>query len=114
MSREPLSGRIRSFLFTHADAARAFPSIDPWRVVLAMLASTRPELHWQGTLVFEVATPAGNPDCCCLCIQGPLAQEVGDRLVETFQAAGVPVRGTLVEDPEPIGPVVEVKDRTWS
>ena len=113
MSREPLTGRTRSFLFTHHDATRAFPSIEPWRVVLAMLASTRPELHWQGTLVFEVEAPPGNPGCCCLCIQGPLAQEVGDRLAETYQGAGLPVHGTLVHEPEPVGPVVEVKDRTW-
>jgi len=114
MTKNPLNGGLRSLHFARADASRAFPGIDAWRVVLALLAGTRPAPTWEGTRVFEVEAPAGDPDGCCLCVHGPCAQEVGDRLVAAFQATGIPVRGALVEDLEPIGDAVEVKSGSWA
>jgi hypothetical protein len=104
----------RCFLFSRDAAAEAFPGIAHWRVILAVLATVRPEERWEGCLVFEVDPPPADPGSSCVCVSGPGAQEASDRLIEALRVAGVPTQGTLVGEVEPIGAPVEASNRSWS
>lgn len=103
-----------SFVYDRAEAARVFQEIGTQGLVLAILARIPPEPDWEGCLVYKGAAPDDSARMVCIGMRGPSAVQVQEKIVETFEATGIPVPSIYEGGPEPQHELAKVKDGRWS
>lgn len=102
-----------SFVFDRQAANESFKQIGKRELVLAVLATVVPKNHWNGCLVYEGETPLEEVKTVCIGMQGPAADEVQERLVEAFEARGVPILQVYEGGPEVREPMARAEDGKW-
>jgi hypothetical protein len=103
-----------SFVYDRAEAARVFQEIGTRGLVLAILARLPPEPGWEGCVVYRGAAPDDSPRMVCIGMTGPSAIEVQQRIVETFEATGIPVPTIYEGGPEPQLELAKVTNGKWT
>jgi hypothetical protein len=103
-----------SFVYDRAAAAAVFQEVGTQGLVLAILARVPPNPAWEGCLVYKGAAPDDSARMVCIAMRGPGAIEVQERLVETFERAGIPVPAIYEGGPEPQLELARVVDGRWS
>ena len=103
-----------SFVYDRAEAARVFQEIGTQGLVLAILARIQPEPEWEGCVVYKGAAPEDSVRMVCIGMSGPSAIRVQEKIVETFEATGIPVPTIYEDGPEPQIELARVKDGVWS
>ena len=103
-----------SFVYDRADAAQVFQEIGTHGLVLAILARLEPELGWEGCLVYKGAAPDDSARMVCIASRGPSAIEVQERIVEAFEATGIPVPTIYEGGPEPQLELARVVNGKWA
>ena len=103
-----------SFVYDRADAAQVFQEIGTQGLVLAILARLPPEPDWEGCLVFKGAAPDNSARMVCIGMRGPSAVNVQERIVETFEAIGIPVPTIYEGGPEPQLELAKVTNGKWA
>jgi hypothetical protein len=103
-----------SFVYDRAEAAQVFQEIGTQGLVLAILARIQPEPEWEGCVVYKGAAPEDSVRRVCIGITGPSAIKVQERLVETFEATGIPVPTIYEGGPEPQIELAKVTNGKWA
>jgi len=103
-----------SFVYDRAEAAMVFQEIGTQGLVLAILARIQPEPEWEGCLVYKGAAPDDSARMVCIGMRGPSAITVQERIVETFEATGIPVPAIYEGGPEPQLELAKVKNGVWA
>jgi hypothetical protein len=103
-----------SFVYDRAEAARVFQEIGTQGLVLAILARIHPEPEWEGCLVYKGAAPDDNARMVCIGMSGPSAIKVQEKVVETFEATGIPVPTIYEGGPEPQIELAKVTNGKWA
>ena len=103
-----------SFVYDRAEAARVFQEIGTQGLVLAILARLEPEPGWEGCLVYKGAAPGDDARMVCIGMSGPSAIKVQEKLVETFEATGIPVPTIYEGGPEPQLELAKVTNGKWA
>ena len=108
-----MSESTYSFVFDRQAANEAFKQVGKRELVLAILATLPPETHWNGCLVYEGETPLEEVKTVCIGTKGPAADEVQERLIEAFGAAGVPILKVYEGGPEVREPMARAEEGKW-
>lgn len=103
-----------SFVYDRAEAAQVFQEIGTQGLVLAILARIVPEPDWEGCLVFKGAAPDDSARMVCIGMKGPSAIKVQEKIVETFEATGIPVPAIYEGGPEPQSNLARVTNGKWA
>ena len=103
-----------SFVYDRAEAARVFQEIGTQGLVLAILARLEPEPGWEGCLVYKGAAPDDNARMVCIGMRGPSAIKVQEKVVEAFEATGIPVPTIYEGGPEPQLELAKVVNGKWA
>jgi len=103
-----------SYVYDRAVAAQVFQEIGTQGLVLAILARIPPEPEWEGCLVYKGAAPEDSARMVCIGMTGPSAMAVQERMVETFEATGIPVPAIYEGGPEPQLELARVTNGVWS
>ena len=103
-----------SFVYDRAEAAQVFKEIGTQGLVLAILARLEPETEWEGCLVYKGAAPDDSARMVCIGMRGPSAIKVQEKIVETFEATGIPVPAIYEGGPEPQVELAKVVNGKWS
>jgi len=82
----------RGFGFTLADARAVFRDVQPRQLVLALLATVKPDREWNGCRVLLDPSREGDGETACVQVNGSAATEVLEGLAAAFRGAGIPVR----------------------
>jgi hypothetical protein len=102
-----------SFVYDRADAARVFPEIGTRDLVLAVLARVPAAAGWEGCLVYKGEAPERSARMVCIGMRGAAAIEVQERVVEAFEATGIPVPTIYEGGPEPRLEIAKVVNGKW-
>jgi hypothetical protein len=108
-----MSETTYSFVFNRQAGNEAFKQTGKRELVLAILATVPPETHWNGCLVYEGTTPLEEVKTVCIGTRGPAADEVQERLITAFEAAGVPVLQVYEGGPEVRDRMARAEDGQW-
>ena len=103
-----------SFVYDRAVSAQVFQEIGTQGLVLAILARIPPEPEWEGCLVYKGEAPEGSARMVCIAMSGPSAIEVQEKMVETFEATGIPVPAIYEGGPEPQLEIARVVNGRWA
>jgi len=103
-----------SFVYDRAESARVFQEIGTQGLVLAILARIEAEAEWEGCLVYKGDAPDDSARMVCIGMRGPSAIKVQERIVETFEATGIPVPAIYEGGPEPQLEIAKVVDGKWA
>jgi hypothetical protein len=103
-----------SFVYDRAAAAQVFQEIGTQGLVLAILARIQPEPDWEGCSVYKGAAPEGSARMVCIGMSGPSAITVQEKIVEAFEATGIPIPSIFEGGPEPQHHLARVKNGRWS
>jgi len=103
-----------SFVYDRAEAAQVFQEIGTQGLVLAILARLEPEPEWEGCLVYKGTAPDNNARMVCIAMRGPSAIRVQEKVVETFEATGIPVPTIYEGGPEPQLKLAIVTNGKWA
>lgn len=103
-----------SFVYDRAEAAQVFQEIGTQGLVLAILARIQPEPEWEGCVVYKGAAPEDSARMVCIGMTGPSAIEVQEKIVETFEATGIPVPTIYEGGPEPQIELAKVTNGKWA
>ena len=103
-----------SFVYDRAEAAQVFQEIGTQGLVLAILARIQPDPAWEGCLVYKGAAPDDSARMVCIAMRGPEAAKVQQKIVETFEATGIPVPAIYEGGPEPQANLARVVDGKWA
>ena len=103
-----------SFVYDRAEAAQVFQEIGTQGLVLAILARIQPEPEWEGCLVYKGASPEDSVRMVCIGMSGPSAIKVQEKVVETFEALGIPIPAIYEGGPEPQIELAKVTNGVWS
>ena len=103
-----------SFVYDRAEAAQVFQEIGAQGLVLAILARIPAEPEWEGCLVYKGAAPKDSARMVCIGMRGPSAIKVQERIVETFEATGIPVPAIYEGGPEPQLEIAKVINGKWT
>lgn len=109
-----MSDETYSFVYDRAAAANVFTEIGTQGLVLAILARVPPEPEWEGCLVYKGDAPDSNARMVCIAMRGPSAMQVQERVVETFEATGIPVPSIYEGGPEPQLELARVANGRWA
>jgi hypothetical protein len=110
----PMSDDVFSFAYDRADAARVFQEVGTQGLVLAVLARIQPEPDWEGCLVYKGAAPGDSARTVCIAIRGAAAARVQERIVEVFEATGIPVPAIYEGGPDPQLELARVVGGVWT
>ncbi|MCU0303865.1 MAG: hypothetical protein MUC56_07405 [Thermoanaerobaculales bacterium] len=108
-----MSDEVFCFTYDRAEAARVFQEIGTRGLVLAILARIQPETDWEGCLVYKGAAPDDSARTVCIAIRGAAAARVQERIVEVFEATGIPVPAIYEGGPEPQLELARVVGGVW-
>lgn len=103
-----------SFVYDRAEAAQVFQEIGTQGLVLAILARIQPEPEWEGCVVYKGAAPEDSARMVCIGMSGPSAIRVQEKIVETFEATGIPVPTIYEGGPEPQIELAKVMNGVWA
>lgn len=103
-----------SFVYDRAAAAQVFQEIGTQGLVLAILARIDPEPDWEGCLVYKGAAPDDSARMICIGMRGPSAVKIQEKIVETFEATGIPVPAIYEGGPEPQIELARVSNGKWA
>ena len=103
-----------SFVYDRAEAAQVFQEIGTQGLVLAILARIEAKAEWEGCLVYKGAAPDDSARMVCIGMRGPSAIKVQEKIVETFEATGIPVQAIYEGGPEPQLEIAKVVNGKWS
>ena len=103
-----------SFVYDRAEAAQVFQEIGTQGLVLAILARIEAKPEWEGCLVYKGAAPDDSARMVCIGMRGPSAIKVQEKIVETFEATGIPVQAIYEGGPEPQLEIAKVVNGKWS
>jgi hypothetical protein len=109
-----MSDETYSFVYDRAAAAQVFQEIGTQGLVLAILARIPAEPAWEGCLVYKGEAPEASARMVCIGMRGPSAMQVQEKIVETFEATGIPVPSIFEGGPEPQHELARVKNGHWS
>jgi hypothetical protein len=109
-----MSDETYSLVYDRAEAAQVFTEIGTQGLVLAILARIQPEPEWEGCVVYKGAAPEDSARMVCIAMRGPAAMQVQEKVVETFEATGIPVPSIYDGGPEPQHELARVKDGVWA
>ncbi len=76
--------------------------------------ASQPEPEWEGCLVYKGAAPDDSARMVCIGMSGPSAIKVQEKLVETFEATGIPVPTIYEGGPEPQLELAKVTNGKWA
>jgi hypothetical protein len=82
----------QSLRFNRDDARAVFRDVQPRQLVLALLATIKPEREWNGCRVFLGSSCGDDGETACVQVTGSAAAEVREGLAAAFRSAGIPVR----------------------
>jgi len=108
-----MSESVYSFVFDRGEALKAFPQTGKYDLILGVLASMPPEAEWEGCVVYEGKSPMEGLQTVCIGIEGALADQVQEKLVEGFEQRGVPVLRVYEGGPEIQDVYAKVENQTW-
>ena len=108
------SDETDSLVYDRAAAAEVFTEIGTQGLVLAILARVPPEAEWEGCLVYKGEAPEASARMVCIGMRGPSAMKVQEKVVETFEATGIPVPSIYEGGPEPQHELARVTNGRWS
>jgi len=103
-----------SFVYDRAEAARVFTEIGTQGLLLAILARVSPEPGWEGCLVYRGEAPEAGVNMVCVAMRGPGAMKVQERVVQAFEATGIPVPAIYEGGPEPTLEIARVANGVWA
>jgi hypothetical protein len=103
-----------SFVYDRAEAARVFQEIGTQGLVLVILARIPPEPEWEGCVVYKGAAPEDSARMVCIGMRGPSAIKVQEKIVETFEATGIPIPAIYEGGPEPQLELARVTNGVWA
>ena len=103
-----------SFVYDRAEAARIFQEIGTRNLVLAILARIPADDEWNDCLVYKGAAPDDSARMVCIAMRGPSAVKVQEKIVETFEATGIPVPAIYEGGPEPQLEIAKVVNGKWA
>lgn len=109
-----MSDETYSFVYDRAEAAKVFQEIGTQGLVLAIIARIQPEPQWEGCEVYKGAAPDDSARMVCIGMRGPSAMQVQEKIVETFEATGIPVPSIFEGGPEPQQKFAMVRNGVWS
>jgi hypothetical protein len=109
-----MSGVSYSFVYDRAEAARVFQEIGTQGLVLAILARIPVEPAWDGCLVYKGEAPEGSARTVCIGMRGPGAMQVQERMVETFEAMGIPIPAIYEGGPDPQLELARASNGVWA
>jgi hypothetical protein len=109
-----MSDEIYSIVYDRAAAAEVFQEIGSQGLVLAILARIQPQPEWEGCLIYKGAAPDDSARMVCIGMKGPSAMAVQEKIVESFEASGIPVPSIYEGGPEPQQELARVTDGVWS
>ena len=103
-----------SFVYDRAEAAKVFQEIGARGLVLAILARIEVQAEWEGCLVYKGAAPDDSVRMVCIGMSGPSAIKIQEKLVEAFEATGIPVPAIYEGGPEPQLELAKVVNGKWT
>jgi len=103
-----------SFVYDRAAAAEVFQEIGTKGLLLAILARVSPKPEWEGCVVYKGQAPDDSARMVCIAMRGPSAIDVQERVVEAFEATGIPVPTIYEGGPEPQLVLARVVDGKWA
>ena len=104
---------VYSLVFDRSEALKAYPQIGKLDLVLGVLASIPPEPGWEGCVVYEGSSPMEETRTVCIGIQGGMADQIQERLVEGFELKGIPVLQVYEGGPEIRQVYAKASGTTW-
>ena len=112
--KHPMNESTYSLVYDRAEAAQVFQEIGTQGLVLAILARLEPEADWEGCLVYKGAAPDDSARMVCIGMRGPAAMQIQEKVVETFEATGIPVPAIYEGGPEPQLELAKVTNGKWA
>jgi hypothetical protein len=103
-----------SFVYDRVSAAQVFQEIGTKGLLLAVLARVPPMPEWEGCLVYKGQAPDDSARMVCIAMSGPSAIQVQERVVEAFEATGIPVAAIYEGGPEPQLELARVVGGRWA
>jgi hypothetical protein len=108
-----MNDQVYSFVYDRTSADAAFHGIAVKELMLSLLAGIPPEKSWEGTMVFEGASPVEGP-MVCIGTRGSAADELQLKLVEGLERQGVRVVEVYEGGPDPRTTIAVARDGQWS
>jgi len=103
-----------SFVYDRAEAAQVFQEIGTRDLVLAILARIPASDEWNDCLVYKGAAPDDSARMVCIAMCGPSTVNVQEKIVEAFEATGIPITAIYEGGPEPQLEIAKVVDGKWT
>jgi hypothetical protein len=103
-----------SFVYDRAAAAQVFQEIGTQGLLLAILARVPAQPAWEGCLVYKGEAPDNSARMVCIAMRGPAAIDVQEKIVEAFEATGIPIPTIYEGGPEPQLEIARVVDGRWT
>jgi hypothetical protein len=103
-----------SFVYDRAAAAEVFQEIGTQGLMMAILARVPVQAGWDGCVVYKGAAPDDSARMVCIGMSGPGAMEVQEKIVEAFEATGIPVPAIYEGGPEPQIEIAKAASGAWT
>lgn len=108
-----MSEETFSFTFDLQSARDAFRQVDTRRMILAVLATLSPQPGWEGCRIYTGPAPEDPDRTGCIATNGPGAEELQRRLVESLERLGVTVLRLYKGGPEATDAIAGVSGGKW-